>query len=95
LHRGLIADERHVLHKCDNPSCVNPEHLWLGFHEDNMKDMTLKSRMSHRLNLEDAMNIINELKNDINPKLLAKKYNVCTATIYHIKSTTTWKHLPR
>jgi hypothetical protein len=44
VHRGLIHDELCVLHHCDVPLCVNPQHLFLGTREDNNKDRNMKGR---------------------------------------------------
>lgn len=44
---GRIEKEIHILHRCDNPGCINPDHLFVGTHQENMIDKMKKGRARH------------------------------------------------
>lgn len=54
---GDIKKGMHICHKCDNPSCINIHHLFLGTPADNMADMIAKSRHRHKLTPEQTQAI--------------------------------------
>ena len=102
---GKDIDNKLVCHHCDNPSCVNPEHLFVGSPADNMQDKVNKGRQTRHIGSKNPMSKLNEadVKTIISlytnktlsiPKI-AKKYNVDPCVIYGIKAKKYWKHVER
>lgn len=96
-----IPDGHFVLHRCDNPSCANPFHLFCGTHQDNMDDMFLKGRGRRaigeaaggaRLTSEDVerIRLDQRLQREI-----AADYGIAQTTVSAIKRSVTWKHIAR
>ena len=106
LKHGEVPKGYHVLHRCDNPPCCNPDHLWLGTDADNCQDMYQKGRDGSRgernshavLNAEKVLTIRAEYRRDnhskSNAKELAARYGVTAEAILHIVARRCWKHLP-
>lgn len=56
IYFGPIRDGMFICHKCDNPSCVNPDHLFEGTHQDNMDDKVAKGRQAAGVKLTQNRN---------------------------------------
>ena len=69
IHFGNIPEGLEVCHKCDNPECVNPSHLFLGTHQDNMDDRNRKGRNK---SLQGELNGASKLKNYQIPSIREK-----------------------
>lgn len=61
---GPIPDGLFVLHRCNNPSCVRPEHLYLGTHQDNMKDRELAGTVSRVYGEKNHQAILTQVQAD-------------------------------
>jgi hypothetical protein len=78
LHHEEIADEICVLHRCDNPPCVRPEHLFLGTLKDNTQDMLKKDRhLPRKITLEQRKEIRERyLAGGITYRQIADEYGI-------------------
>lgn len=99
VHRGEIPNSLFVLHQCDTPSCVNPDHLFLGDHRENMRDMARKGRSAGAKNGRcapapaklsvDQVQLV--LRSNASNRELAHKFKVAKNTIGDIRRGRTWR----
>jgi hypothetical protein len=96
---GEIPDGQCVCHSCDNPSCCNPAHLWLGTQAENMADKYRKGRGNHargesagnaKLSAAEVLDIIHS---PCPTRELSERFGVTTALVRAIKRGEAWKHL--
>lgn len=89
-----IPHNKYVCHSCDNEICTNPAHLFLGTPSENSIDMVIKGRHHcSKLNVDTAKEIKNLLKNGVQGKMIAKRFNVSPMIVSDIKLNKTWRFI--
>ncbi len=104
LHNGPIPDGLQVLHRCDNPACVRPDHLWLGTQIENIADMDAKGRRrfnpargsqlpNAKLTEADIPVIWQMIGAGVSDRLIGERFGVTRLAILLIRHGKNWKHL--
>lgn len=104
IFKGDIPEGDHVLHTCDVRHCVNPSHLWLGSHTDNMRDRQEKGRWEpprlrgvenpmSKLSDKDVVEIRKRCAAGEAQQRIADEYQVGQMTISRIVRQETWAHV--
>lgn len=102
LMHGSIPVGLCVCHHCDNPRCVNPDHLFLGTYADNVADKKRKGRQARgethgtaKLSAKQVVEIRRQyFVNGVPLQTLAEKFNMHFSQIWHIVRRVQWDHLP-
>jgi len=101
-----VPDGLEVCHRCDNPPCCNPTHLWIGTVRDNALDMVAKGRQNigdrrgekcgnSILTNAEVVAIREYVKcYPRSRSMIARTYNVCRSCIENVVTRKTWSHIP-
>ena len=97
LRIGKVPRGRLVCHSCDEPLCVNPDHLWLGTHEQNQLDMQRKGRQvrgeQHGCAKLTEQQVIDIKTSDLTIKELSEQYGMHNSHIGRILNGEKWAHV--
>ena len=91
LFVGPLVDGISICHRCDNPSCINPAHLFSGTQSANMRDASRKGRLSQKLTIPDVRSIRAFIAMGVRLADLARAYQVHRSLILQIKKRTSWE----
>lgn len=97
---GDIPEGMVVRHNCDNPSCINPEHLELGTHQDNVQDRVDRERSAigtnnGRAKLTEEQVYFIRFESNLKHSELSKMFSVDSKVIRNIRNFKTWKHITK
>lgn len=103
IHRGPIPDGMNVLHRCDNPPCSNPDHLFLGSQRENVIDMVQKGRHGVPRGIASPAarvtdDIVRDMRRRYSPgrvtfRHLAEEYGVSISCVQEIVHRRRWTHV--
>lgn len=79
-HGVVLPDNLLVCHQCDNPSCINPEHLFPGTLQDNMTDAKIKGRKVKKMSAEKIARMLEMVRTGLNYYEVAKEFNISFST---------------
>lgn len=102
-HYIILTRNSFICHKCDNPSCVNPTHLFFGTPKDNMQDMITKNRQNHAFGEDQGLSKLTEVEviqirnlyssGGYYQRELADMFNVSRQHISALCKKECWKHI--
>jgi len=105
FHADELSPEQVICHRCDNPACVNPAHLFIGTQAENLKDMREKRRGSKppvfkgtdnhkaKLNEEKVRRVFKLRQDGLSTYRIAEEFGVSRPAICQVLNRNTWRHV--